>query len=250
MKTEHILASMAVLAGAGVLSGCSTGTDDDNIGEIRFKEKMGMLVNLNKCIGCAACVMACKLENGTQQGVYWNNINFKEVEENNTVKRRVQPTGCNHCTNAPCIQVCPTGASHFEEDGTVQVDMEVCIGCHKCVIECPYKARQFNYAELADNPAYKMISDRFNEPNLVTPFEQAKSSKHKYLTAEKCTFCKERRKNGEEPACVETCPTKARVFGNVQDSESVISKEIARLDAKPINSELGTKPSFYYAGKY
>ena len=243
-KTEIIQGAL-LLAGASALAGCSSSKNDQ---DIYFESRSGMLVDLNKCIGCAACVMACKVENGTPHGTYWCNIEYKETGQDAFVKRIFKPVSCNHCENAQCVMVCPAGASRYQTDGTVQVDQDICIGCHNCITACPYKMRHFNFIEPDKNPAWRMMSDHIGESVALTQFEQAKANGHKYLTAEKCTFCKSRRAEGKMPACVETCITGARIFGRLDDPNGELMQEIERLDAKPMTEE-NTKTSIYYAGE-
>ena len=255
---KDIIKGMAVVAGAAILAGCSTGSEDDTPGIYSADAKWGMLVDLDKCIGCAACVMACKIENGTQHGVYWCNLHYKEEVGTSAystkvqMRRKFRPFACHHCRNAECIMVCPTGASRYADDGTVSVDMDVCYGCHKCVDACPYGARMFNYADPLKNPAYSVVEPYRTPAELLTPFELRKAPKHKFHTAEKCVFCKDRREKGEQPACVETCPTKARVFGRLDDAGSDLNVAIRDLNAVPDLPDNGLKtgPSYFIAGKY
>ena len=270
---KDVLKGMAVVAGAAVLAGCSTGSEDYLPGTYSVDAKWGMLVDLDKCIGCAACVIACKIENGTQHGVYWCNLNYKEYGSLNKVqskfsdtpqiRRLFKPTACHHCRNAQCIMVCPTGASRYADDGTVSVDMNVCYGCMQCVDACPYGARQFNAHAQEENPAYAIVDQYRNPAELLTALELRNGPKHPGHTAEKCTFCSTRRAKGEKPACVETCQTGARWFGLLADPASDFNAEKARLLAEGMqvvpdmpsdpshkNFAVDTKPSFYIAAKY
>jgi molybdopterin-containing oxidoreductase family iron-sulfur binding subunit len=195
--------------------------------------------------------MACKVENGTQHGLYWCNMNYKEEGTYSKVKKLYQPVQCNHCAEAPCLEVCPVGATYREKDGTVQTNQDECIGCESCVVECPYKMRQFNYDDPAQNPAYGFGKDYWGNNVGLTPFELAKANRHQFQKAEKCTFCAGRRADNQQPACVEACLVTARVFGDLDDPKSDLNREIKRLKAKPLNADSGdTKPSVYYAGKY
>jgi len=264
---KDILKGMAVVAGAAILAGCSSSKNDnsDGSGINAPPAQYGMMINLDLCIGCAACVLACKVENGTMHGVYWCNLHYKE-EENLTsyncdvpqVRKKYMPYACNHCREAECVKICPTGASHFDaNDGTVTVDQDTCFGCHQCVDACPYEARKFNYSDPKKTPAYGMINPYGFDGDynaLLTPFELRKTiPNHQFHKAEKCTFCKNRRAvDNMTPACVETCVTKCRVFGRIDDKESDLNKEIERLGAVPHEPDRGDnpdpKPSFFYAG--
>ena len=202
--------------------------------------RYGMLIDLNTCAGCGACIMACKLQNGTPQGMYWCKVMVQEQGEYPDVKKWVLPLGCQHCQNAPCVRACPTGASHYDEDGTVQVDYKKCIGCRMCMGACPYGARSLNWTKPEENPYFAGRD--------LTPFEQFHAADHPVGVVEKCILCQGRVKEGLEPSCVQTCITKCRTFGDIEDADSEISKAIRRMNARPLMEEYGTRPSIYYAG--
>ena len=140
-----------------------------------------------------------------------------------------------HCENAPCIPVCPTEATWKEKDGIVVVDYDWCIGCRYCEAACPYEARRFNWGEP------------------VVPSKDLNTNQH-YLgnrrktkgVMEKCTFCIQKTRAGENPACVDACPTGARVFGNLLDPNSEIRKIIKTKKVFRLKEELGTEPKFWY----
>ena len=202
--------------------------------------RYGMVIDLNTCAGCAACVIACKQRNATPRGIYWCTVDIWEEGVYPDAKKRVLPHACMHCKNAPCVRVCPTGASHYDEDGTVQVDYAKCIGCRMCMGACPYNARFFNWADPADHPYYEGFEQ--------TDYEKMRSSEHPKGVVEKCILCKDRLEKGEEPLCVKTCITKCRTFGDLDDPMSAVSLKIRELGARPMREELGTEPSIYYAG--
>ena len=106
--------------------------------------RYGMVIDLKKCVGCMACTVACKAENQTRPGIFWNIVKDQEFGEYPMVTRVFLPTPCMHCKEAPCVKVCPTGASHQREDGIVIIDDDKCIGCKYCIEACPYGARYFN----------------------------------------------------------------------------------------------------------
>ena len=202
--------------------------------------RYGMLIDLNTCAGCGACAMACKIQNGTPQGMYWCKVIVQESGTYPDVKKRVLPIGCMHCKNAPCVRACPTGASHYDENGTVQVNAKKCIGCRMCMGACPYGARSLNWLKQEDNP-YFAGQD-------LTPFELAHAGEHPVGVVEKCILCKDRVAEGKDPSCVQTCITKCRTFGDLDDAYSEVSKQIRKLNARPLLEEYGTQPSVYYAG--
>ncbi len=197
--------------------------------------KWGVAVDLKRCTGCQACTMACKVENGTPRGVFWTRVVEKEEGTYPFAYKVFMPLRCNHCADPPCVDVCPTGANHQrEKDNLVLIDQEKCIGCHSCVVACPYQARF-----IPDNDEGYYGADK-------TPYEEVTHRGWQVGTAQKCTLCVHRIDQGLEPACVETCPTRALVFGDLNDPGSEISELIRqRSNFKP-RAELGTDPSVFY----
>ncbi|ADH85125.1 4Fe-4S dicluster domain-containing protein [Desulfurivibrio alkaliphilus] len=182
------------------------------------KKRWVMVVDPDKCIDCKACDVACKRENGmdagTDQQVYRNWITSKGVEGTYPyLKERFEPSQCQHCQNPPCVKVCPTSASYQTEDGLVAIDYKRCIVCASCILACPYDARY-------KSPQTKVI--------------------------DKCTFCAHRIAEGKLPACVDTCPTKVRVFGDLNDPNSEVARLLATRHYRVLKPEQGTKPSLFY----
>ena len=179
------------------------------------EKNLGMLIDLSLCVGCNACAVACKQENSVPVGAFNTWIeSWDVIDEDGRVARANMPKQCNHCENAPCVKVCPTGASHRNEDGVVVVDQDRCIGCKYCMAACPYQVRwQLESGEV-----------------------------------EKCTFCSHRTSQGMLPACVSTCITHARIFGDLNDPESDISKKLAESKIDVLYEDLGLKPKLYYIG--
>ncbi|MFC1815755.1 sulfate reduction electron transfer complex DsrMKJOP subunit DsrO [Thermodesulfobacteriota bacterium] len=193
-----------------------------------------MVIDLKRCTGCHACTLACKLENSTKPGIFWNRVWDQEVGHYPVVSRRFLPGLCMHCENAPCVEVCPTGASYKREDGIVLVDPDKCVGCKYCVVACPYGARYYNDGKVGYFGAE------------LTPAEELGYREHKLGVVEKCTFCLHRVEQGREPACVQTCPTKARYFGDLDDPSSEVSHLRRSKQGFQLLKELGTDPSVYY----
>ena len=175
--------------------------------------RYAMAIDLNLCVGCAACAVACKMENEVPPGVFNLWIREREVGTYPDLVVEFRPEQCLHCENPPCVPVCPTGASYQTQDGLVLVDPKRCIACGACIAACPYDARYL----------------------------------HPQGYVSKCTFCAHRIEQGRLPACVETCPTFCRTFGDLDDPESPVSqalREAGRVDV--LRPELGTKPKLFY----
>lgn len=174
----------------------------------------GMLIDLKKCVGCHACTIACQNENSLPF-----DMKYCKVAKVGPVGEFPNLTGynitisCMHCQDAPCVDGCPTGASHHREDGIVSVDPDKCVGCLFCMVVCPYGVRQLN------------------EENGIV---------------EKCTMCFGRLEEGQVTRCVETCQMQARAVGDLDDPDSEIVKLIRKNNAQPLYQHLGTKPSVYY----
>lgn len=181
-------------------------------------KRWAIVVDSSKCIDCKACDVACKRENGIDakghRYVYRNWITTKGVEgAYPNLKQRFEPSQCHHCSNTPCYRVCPTGATFVNQDGLVGMDNKRCIICSTCIVACPYDARYVS--------------------------KQKKS-------VDKCTFCDHRIYKGLLPACVDTCPTKVRIFGDLNDPNSEVSKLLAQRHYFVLKPEAGTGPNLYY----
>ena len=180
------------------------------------EKKLGMLIDLSLCVGCNACAVACKQENGVPLTKFNTWVESWDVDDAGTIRRANVPKQCNHCADAPCVTVCPTGASYRTEDGVVLVDAEKCIGCKYCMAACPFQAR--------------WVNDETGE-------------------VDKCTFCYHRSSHGLLPACVSTCITRARYFGDLNDPQSDIAKKLAEIGGgDALYDDLGLDPSLLYVG--
>lgn len=196
--------------------------------------RLGMVIDLKRCIGCNACTIACKAENATPPGVFWSRVLEREVGKFPSAKRIFLPILCNHCKSPPCKEVCPTGATYQDENGIVLIDYDKCIGCRACMAACPYEVRYF----WDDRRTYY--------PGYITPFEAVGYAKFQVGVVQKCTFCQHRLEQGLEPACVVTCPTNCRFIGDLEDPDSKVSRLIAERQGSQLLAELGTDPSVYY----
>ncbi len=197
--------------------------------------RYGMAIDLKRCIGCHACAMACKAVNGTPPNVHWSKVLVSETGKYPNARITYTPMLCMQCAKAPCVSVCPTGATTKRPDGIVMVDSAKCIGCRLCETACPYGARTF----------VKEITP-YDAKYGLNPYEKLMYPRHKAGTEEKCNFCADRLAKGEQPACVATCPGYARIFGDLSDPNSEVSKLIAKRKGTQLKPEMGTDPSVYF----
>ncbi len=198
--------------------------------------RWGMVLDLARCIGCNACTVACKIENGTPPDAYWARVYTEEMGTYPDTKTTYVPALCNHCEDAPCVTVCPTKASYKRDDGIVMIDQNLCIGCRACMTACPYAARFYLRKGVLEAGYHGERTD----------FEDVKWALFQEGTVNKCTFCAHRVDEGLEPACVITCPTDARIFGDLADENSNVSVLIRERNGKQPLPEAGTNPSVYY----
>ena len=212
--------------------------------------QFGYALNLSVCIGCRKCAEACHVENNHDRSTNNSYIRVLEMEqgsfdmEKGTAQyehavpapgKYYLPVQCQQCDNAPCTKVCPVQATWKESDGIVVVDYNWCIGCRYCEAACPYHARRFNWAR-PEIPAEEINPDQGYLSNRIRP----------QGVVEKCTFCLHRTREGRMPACLEACPTGARVFGNLLDPNSEIRWVLANKRILVLKEELGTRPRFFY----
>ncbi|MDD6730918.1 4Fe-4S dicluster domain-containing protein [Hugonella massiliensis] len=175
--------------------------------------RYGMLINTKKCVGCYTCVAACQRQNNLLPSEQFIRFEERETGVYPTLNVETIPLQCMHCEDAPCAAVCPTGAAHIGTDGIVQVDQGRCIGCKYCMAACPYQVRVVN---------------------------------EETGTVDKCRFCTVSANDGTAMcSCVEACPTGARIFGDLDDPDSEISKAIAETNAQPIAGDLTKSKVFY-----
>ncbi len=211
----------------------------DNSDYVAEDHDYAMGIDIHKCIGCGRCADACKNENKVPREKHFFRTwveryiiptkgetivespnggidGFPKVDEKiDALRMFFVPKLCNHCKNAPCVQVCPVGATFTTPDGVVLVDESYCVGCRYCIQACPYGARYLHPEK---------------------------------MTADKCTFCYHRIRQGKVPACVEVCPTKARVFGEVGEHSSPLRRFMRFNDVVVLKPGLNTEPKVFYSG--
>jgi Fe-S-cluster-containing dehydrogenase component len=207
-----------------------------------------MVIDQSKCTGCELCVKACQAYNDVQPDRAWARVE-QEAAAGQVGERPVfRPVPCQHCADAPCVEVCPVGATYQRPDGIVMMNYDRCIGCRYCQLACPYGARSFNWeAFTGDNP-------------VVPAYGQPEVPRRPRGVAEKCSFCYQRIDRGlafgmkpgvdaaATPACVVACPEGARLFGDLNDPESPVSVAIAAAGDRVyrLREHLGTEPRVYY----
>jgi tetrathionate reductase subunit B len=236
---RQLLASGAAVAGMAIASGVTliAPAAARKVSEpASSKVRWGLLIDSNKCdTGCDECVIACKTENGwdghdrpTTDPQWIRKVNLKD---NKTGATHSLPVMCQHCENAPCVDVCPTGASMQRADGIVLVNRHTCIGCRYCMLACPYKARSFVHEDVTGQKLH---------------MPRGKG------TVESCTLCAHRIDVGGTPACVEACTTKAGkeaiMFGDLNDPNSDIAKELSKHVTTRLRADLGLEPGVHYRG--
>ena len=206
--TGGAVAAVAVAA----LPGCSGTTETNRPGE---GPRYGMVIDLRRCYGCHACSIACKAEQDVPLGFFKSWVMISERGRHPRASRQFVPVLCNNCDSPPCVEVCPTQATKQGKDGIVTQDEQACIGCKYCIQACPYGM---------------------------------KYSDSRTRTAQKCDFCLHRVEQGMLPACVNTCNARARVFGDLNDPNSAVSRLVAANPVQTLRPEMGTDPRVFYIG--
>ena len=213
--------------------------------------RWGMVINLSKCVRCHGCVAACRVEHFLPLRVTWPRLISFDQDTPHGLEVSTIAVRCNQCKDAPCVKVCPAGATVQRPDGIVTIDQDKCVGCRYCVIACPYQNRTF--------------LSKTNDPGYFPGFPQTEYEKkgkkiypHQRGTTEKCNFCVERIDAGlakglkpgidrdATPACVNTCQARALTFGDMDDPKSNVSILIKEKKGFQLHPEYETNPSVYY----
>jgi Fe-S-cluster-containing dehydrogenase component len=236
--------------------------------------RWAMAIDLDKCVACQGCSIACRQENNTPavapeeaangRAMRWNDvfpypINDKEAHgEFPNVTTRYMTRPCMHCDNAPCAKVCPVQATYRDAEGIMRQDYNRCIGCRFCTVACPYGVRDFNWQEPQWIPEFTSF---LNPDSLSVNGSLEGPPVRPRGVVEKCTFCihrlvKARQKAEDEgrefradeyvPACVQTCTARARFFGDLDDPDSTVSKLAKSTRAFHLLEEVGTHPKVIY----
>jgi Fe-S-cluster-containing dehydrogenase component len=175
-------------------------------------KRNAMVVDTHRCVGCSACVLACMAENDVPDGYCrdWIVSEIRGVFPD--LKAEIRSERCMHCDDPPCVDACPTGASHVADGGTVLVTADKCTGCKACIASCPYDARYVHPDGFVD----------------------------------KCTFCYHRVARGDQPACVGVCPTRALTFGDKNDPNSEVAVLLRTRNARVLKPNSGTDPNVFF----
>lgn len=217
-----------------------------------------MVIDLDRCTGCQACVIACKAENNIpfsspkeaerKRIISWMRVLKIEEGEYPNIRVRFLPRPCMHCDNPPCVKVCPVGATYKNEEGLIAQVYTQCIGCRYCTNNCPYTLKYFNWY----TPEWPEEMQNYLNPDV--------SIRNKGVV-EKCTFCHHRLQKAREkaraenrplreedyvPACAQTCPTQAITFGDLSNPKSTVFQKVRNPRTFRLLEELGTEPKVYY----
>ena len=233
--------------------------------------KWSMVIDLDKCVACQGCSIACRMENNTPvvspaesglgRSILWNDVFPLRAEEEGAIanaQAKYLTRPCMHCEDPPCVKVCPVAATYQDSEGIVRQNYARCIGCRFCTVGCPYGVRYFNWYD----PTWENGMDRHLNPDRVSgdgdlegPAIRPKG------VVEKCTYCIHRLHKAREraaaegrdfrpdeyvPACVQTCTGKARFFGDLDDPNSTVSQLAQSRRAFRLLEEAGTHPKTIY----
>lgn len=266
ISRRNFLKVGAVGIGA-VATGSAVATDARADLSLKKGARLAMVIDLQRCTGCGGCLISCKSENNVQSGVTFAKKIAKTVGTFPNVRLEFIPTLCNHCEHAPCVRGCPTGAMHKGIGNITLHTPNKCIGCKTCMAMCPYGVISRNTKE---THRFWRRKSRMIEGCTASPEEvvaRVKSTGIPYYNSsketsaagaglrykgivEKCTFCDHLVKQGQLPFCVTSCPANARIFGDMTDPDSEVSKLLARYRPWRLKEHLGTEPRVYYIREF
>jgi Fe-S-cluster-containing dehydrogenase component len=223
--------------------------------------KWAMVIDLDKCTGCGACLVACKMENNVpivlpeeaehDRVMFWMDMIVTHEDDHANVHMKLVPKPCFQCDDPPCTKVCPVGATYRNPEGLVAQIYHRCIGCRYCMAACPYTAKVFNWYE----PRWMEGPHRVSNPDV---------SLRMVGVVEKCSFCAHRLQKVKEnadienrsirdgeyvPACMESCPADAIAFGDIEDDESAVFQLSRSYRVYRFMEDLGVKPKVYYLAR-
>ncbi len=229
--------------GLAVAAGTRAITKADASEGAKGEHQWAMVIDQSNCIGCGYCTLACQARNDVNPDIEWNKVISTGMLDG---KMTYLPRPCMHCEHAPCVEVCPVGASYYRDDGIVMMDYDKCIGCRYCMIACPYEARSFNWEAFeGENPA-------------VPEWGAPEVERRPRGVPEKCSFCYQRIDRGlalgltpgvdddSTPSCCVVCPTGARTFGDLNDPNSNESQLLEKYPSYRLRENLGTNARVYY----
>ncbi|MFQ6609599.1 MAG: 4Fe-4S dicluster domain-containing protein [Fidelibacterota bacterium] len=220
--------------------------------------KWGMVIDLNKCTGCGACANACRMENNipvvgadvAQEGrtMDWMKIITEYEGEYPNVRITHIPRPCFQCSNPPCVVVCPVHATFVNEDGLVGQVYYRCIGCRYCMNACPYTAKSFNYFEPEIPEDYEVLLNPDVTRRMKGVVEKCSFCHHRLALAKDTARYEERelREMDYQTACLESCPTRAIVFGDLDNPEHEVHHLMHSNRAFRLEEDLGAEPKVYY----
>jgi Fe-S-cluster-containing dehydrogenase component len=248
-------AGLAAALGGGYVLGSTVGPAFASESERSSKQKFryGMVIDTRRCVGCKACMVACKTENKTPPGVYYTVV-VEDTRDSEFDRPLFMTKPCFHCEHPPCTKVCPVSATFKrEQDGIVVVDYDRCIGCRYCITACPYGARYFDFGENYDITASDGAWSDVPSPE-YSQFRVRAEDESPIGNVRKCTFClhlqdadgKYSQEEGRWPACAKTCTGHAIHFGDFMDPASEVSRLLMERQAVRLKEELGTEPNVYY----
>jgi molybdopterin-containing oxidoreductase family iron-sulfur binding subunit len=259
LKVSGLGAAGAVML--GVAGGSSTAQS------VIAGKRLAMIIDLQRCVGCGACSIACKNENNVQGDIAWASRITRTVGKFPNVRYEVIVTLCNHCENAPCVTGCPTTAMYKGDGDITMHDPGKCIGCRYCIINCPYEVIHFNSGKthkfwrdnkpLIEGGTSSAVEVTQKVGGTVIPYynptrelsHPGTGLRYKGIV-EKCTLCDHRVKKGELPYCVEACPADARIFGDLNNPNSEVNQILGKYRSWRLKENLGTEPKVFYVRSF